>query len=62
MKGKGAVDVYIGDMGGEPITSIVCDSGEWRSIYNKFSADINGVNDVYFVMSDGIEFDSWQIS
>lgn len=62
VKGKGTVDVYIGDIGGEPITSIVSGSDEWKSIYNKFSSVINSVNDVYFVMSDGIEFDSWQIS
>lgn len=61
-KGKGVIDVYIGEISGEPIASVVSDSGEWCTVYNKLSSEVSGVNDIYLVMSDGIELHSWQFS
>ena len=62
VKGKGVIDVYIGEMSGEPDTSVEFDCNEWSTVYNKFSSKVSEVNDIYFVMSDGAEFDSWQVS
>lgn len=49
-------------MSGEPDTSVEFDCNEWSTVYNKFSSKVSEVNDIYFVMSDGVEFDSWQVS
>ncbi|MGN1107816.1 MAG: hypothetical protein ACI4RK_00415, partial [Oscillospiraceae bacterium] len=60
VRGKGRIDVYIGKTDGEPDTTLEFDCADWTAVYNQFSSDISGVNDIYFVLSDGVEFDSWQ--
>lgn len=61
VRGKGRIDVYIGTTEGKPCTSIAFDSTDWGVVYNSIKSGASGVNDIYFVMSDGIEFDSWQM-
>ncbi len=60
VRGKGRIDVYIGKTEGEPDTTLEFDCADRTAVYNQFSSDISGVNDIYFVLSDGVEFDSWQ--
>ena len=62
VKGKGRIDVYIGSTEEKPITSLEFDCKAFSTVYNKVNSDISGVNDIYFVISDGVEFDSWQVS
>ena len=62
VRGKGRIDVYIGKTEGKLDTSLEFDCKDWTAVYNKFNSDISGVNDIYFVLSDGVEFDSWQVT
>ena len=61
VRGKGRIDVYLGEIEGEPCTSIAFNSNDWSVVYNRFDSKISGTNDIYFVLSDGVEFDSWQM-
>lgn len=61
VKGKGRMDIYIGGTEGEPAVSLGINCDEFTTAYNKFSSETSGVNDIYFVISDGVEFDSWQV-
>ena len=60
VRGKGRIDIYIGKTEGEPTASLEFDCSDWTSVYNKFNSEVSGVNDIYFELSDGVEFDSWQ--
>lgn len=61
VRGRGQIDVYLGEISGEPCTSIDFDISDWSVVYNSFNSKASGTNDIYFVISDGAEFDSWQI-
>lgn len=61
VKGNGRMDIYIGGIDGKPAVSLGFNCSEPKTVYNKFNSDISGVNDIYFVISDGVEFDSWQV-
>ena len=58
VKGKGCIEIHLGKADGETAAVIVSDSDEWQTVYAP--AAVNGVNDVFFLISDGISFDSWQ--
>ncbi|MBP1559973.1 MAG: family 43 glycosylhydrolase [Oscillospiraceae bacterium] len=62
VKGKGRIDVFIGNTEGEPAAFLEFDCTDWSTVYNKFNSKLGGVNDIYFVISDGVEFDSWQVT
>lgn len=61
VKGEGRMDIYIGKIQGEPVVSLGFSCDEMTTVYNSFSSDVSGVNDVYMVISDGVLFDSWQV-
>lgn len=62
VRAKGRIEVYVGKTSGEPDAILEFDSNEWTSVYTKFTEEVSGVKDVYFLLSDGAEFDSWQSS
>ncbi len=60
--GKGRIDVYIGSMEVKPSASLEFDCSEMSAIYSRFNSSVDGVNDIYIVLSDGVELDSWQVA
>lgn len=60
VKGKGRIDVYVGKTEGKPDTSLEFDCDDWTVVYNEFDSEISGVKDIYLVISDGAQLDSWQ--
>ena len=62
VRGKGRIEVYVGDSENGAYTYIEFDCDEWTTVYNRFSTTARGVNDVYFVLSDGAELDAWQVA
>ena len=61
VKGKGRIDVYLGKIDGKPCTTLSFDCADLNTVYNKFNSKASGISDIYFVLSDGVEFDSWQM-
>lgn len=61
VKGEGRMDIYIGKIDGEPAVSLGFNCNEMTTVYNEFDSKISGVNDIYFVITDGAEFESWQV-
>ena len=62
VKGTGRIDVYIDGIDGTISASVEFSGDEWQTVYNKVFQEISGVHDVFFVISDGFEFDSWQFA
>ncbi|MGN1339233.1 MAG: glycoside hydrolase family 43 protein [Oscillospiraceae bacterium] len=62
VRGKGRIDVYVGSTVGDPVTSLEFDAADWTKVYNELTVEVSGANDIYFVLSDGVEFDSWQFA
>lgn len=58
-KGEGAVDVYIDSLTGTPLASVKIGSADMSDFSAKLSEKISGEHDIYFVLTDNIEFDGW---
>ena len=58
--GTGRVDVYLDGINGAVYSSVQCNSDEYAKVWAEMAADNAGVHDVYFLISDGVKFDSWQ--
>ena len=58
--GTGRVDVYLDGINGVVYSSVQCNSDEYAKVWAEMAADNAGVHDVYFLISDGVKFDSWQ--
>lgn len=62
VKGTGRIDVYIDGIDGNIATSLEFSGDDWQTVYSSEFAALTGQHDVYFVISDGFEFDSWQFA
>lgn len=62
VKGTGRIDVYIDGINGNITTSLEFSGDDWQTVYSSEFAALTGQHDVYFVISDGFEFDSWQFA
>lgn len=62
VKGTGRIDVYIDGINGVISASVEFSGSDWQTVYTKAFEKISGTHDVYFVISDGFEFDSWQFA
>lgn len=62
VKGTGRIDVYIDGIDGNITTSLEFSGDGWQTVYSSEFAALTGQHDVYFVISDGFEFDSWQFA
>ena len=62
VKGTGKIDVYIDGINGTISASLEFSGDDWQTVYSKAFEKISGQHDVYFVISDGFEFDSWQFA
>lgn len=61
VKGKGRIDVYADSIGGECLTTVEFDCNEFKNVYTDKVAKIDGVHNLYFVISGGdMLFDEWQ--
>lgn len=62
VKGTGRIDVYIDGINGVISASLEFSNDDWQTVYCKAFEEISGEHDVYFVISDGFEIDSWQFA
>ncbi|MDR7210279.1 glycoside hydrolase family 43 protein [Flavobacterium piscis] len=62
VKGKGKIDVYVNNLKGTPLVSLVSDGKEWTTLSKKIALKINkGVGNIYFVFNgEGFLFDEWK--
>jgi arabinoxylan arabinofuranohydrolase len=61
VKGKGRIDVYVNNLKGPALVSIICDGKEWTTLSEKISGKIDkGVGNIYFVFEGkDFVFDEW---
>lgn len=64
VKGKGTIDVYVNNLKGNPLVSIICDGKEWTTISKKIKQKIDKkVANIYFVFNgDDFLFDQWKFT
>ncbi|WP_461643822.1 glycoside hydrolase family 43 protein [Labilibaculum euxinus] len=64
VKGKGQIDVYMNDLKGTAIVSLICDKDEWTTLSKKVERKIKkGEGNIYFVFSGkDFVFDEWQFN
>ena len=62
VKGKGRIDVYVNNLKGTPLVSLICDGKEWTTLSKKIERKIDkGVENIYFVFNgEGFLFDEWK--
>lgn len=61
VKGKGRIEVFADSIDGNSIAAIEFDCGEFKNVYTDDVQAIEGVRDLYFVISGGdMLFDEWQ--
>lgn len=62
VKGKGKIDVYVNNLKGTPLVSLICDGKEWTTLSKKIALKIDkGVGDIYFVFNgEDLLFDQWK--
>ncbi|MGY0034693.1 glycoside hydrolase family 43 protein [Pedobacter sp. NJ-S-72] len=62
VKGKGKIDVYVNNLKGKPVVSLVSDGNDWTTLSKKIEMKIDkGVGNIYFVFSgEGFLFDEWK--
>lgn len=62
LKGKGKIEVYVNNLKGKALVSLICDAKEWTRLSKKIELKIGkGVGDVYFVFSGAdFLFDEWK--
>ena len=61
VKGTGKIQIYVDDTEGNPYGELEFSSDDdFSVVHNDLSKKIKGEHDIYFVISDGFEFDEWQ--
>ncbi|WP_286860596.1 glycoside hydrolase family 43 protein [Proteiniphilum sp. UBA5510] len=62
VKGKGKIDIYINDLKGTPLVSLISDGKEWTTISKRIKQKIGkGVENIYFVFEgENFSFDEWK--
>ncbi|MFD2034681.1 glycoside hydrolase family 43 protein [Belliella marina] len=62
VKGKGKIDVYVNNLKGAPLVSLICDGKEWATLSEKIERTIDkGVGNIYFVFNgEDLLFDEWK--
>jgi len=62
VKGKGKIDVYVTNLKGTPLVSLICDGKEWTTLSKKIENKIDkGVENIYFVFNgENFLFDEWK--
>ena len=62
VKGKGKIDVYVNNLKGTALVSLICDGKEWTTLSKKIERKIDkGVGNIYFVFNgEGLLFDEWK--
>ncbi|MEO6733623.1 MAG: hypothetical protein ABIN01_20540, partial [Ferruginibacter sp.] len=62
VKGKGKIDVYVNNLKGPALVSLICDGKEWTTLSKKIERKINkGVGNIYMVFNgEGFLFDEWK--
>lgn len=63
VKGKGRIEVYADGIDGEYIAAVEFDCGEFTNVYTNDIKKIEGVHNLYFVLSGGdMLFDEWEFA
>jgi arabinoxylan arabinofuranohydrolase len=64
VKGKGRIDVYVNNLKGTALVSVVCDGKEWTTLSKKVERKIDkGITDIYLVFNgEDFLFDEWKFS
>ncbi len=61
VKGKGRIEVYADSIDGKYLAAVEFDCNEFKNVYTNDVSKIEGVHNLYFVISGGdILFDEWQ--
>ncbi len=62
VKGKGRIDVYVNNLKGKALVSIICDGKEWTTLSKKIEQRIyKGTANIYFVFNgEDFLFDEWK--
>ncbi len=62
VKGKGKIDVYVNNLKGKPLVSLVSDGNDWTTLSKKVARKMDkGVGNIYFVFNgDDFLFDEWK--
>ena len=62
VKGRGKIDVYINNLKGTALVSLICDGKEWTTLSKKIERKIDkGVVNIYFVFNGAdFLFDEWK--
>jgi arabinoxylan arabinofuranohydrolase len=62
VKGKGRIDVYVNNLKGPALVSLMCDQDEWTTLSEKIKGTIDkGVGNIYFVFEGrNFAFDEWK--
>jgi arabinoxylan arabinofuranohydrolase len=62
VKGKGKIDVYVNNLKGTPLVSLICNGKEWTTLSEKIVGKIDkGVGNIYFVFEGkDFVFDEWK--
>ena len=60
VKGKGKIQAHADQMGTDPIAVLEFDNNEYLGVYNKTTEKLEGVHDIYIMISDpDVYIDSW---
>ncbi|SDP54364.1 arabinoxylan arabinofuranohydrolase [Mucilaginibacter sp. OK268] len=62
VKGTGTIDVYVNNLKGPALVSLMCDVKDWTTLSKKIELNIpKGVGNIYFVFyGEGFLFDEWK--
>ena len=62
VRGKGRIDVYVNNLKGTALVSLICDEKEWTTISKKIKLKLDkGVGNIYFVFNgEDFLFDEWK--
>jgi arabinoxylan arabinofuranohydrolase len=62
VKGTGRIDVYVNNLKGPALVSLICDAKDWTTLSKKIELNIKkGVGNIYFVFNgEGFLFDEWK--
>ena len=61
VKGRGCIELRAGDMDAAPFAVLNFDCAEQSVVYAPAENSPAGENDIFLVMSDGVEISSWQL-
>jgi hypothetical protein len=62
VKGKGRIDVYVNNLKGPALVSLICDANDWTTLSKQIALNIpKGTGNIYFVFKgEGFLFDEWK--